>query len=153
MLKLVRTYLDLNIWVKAVFLFCLIGLLSNAVLVWRDMAYDGILLRLHLGFLILYAGQIAFILLGERQVWALAALQGVLALLTNADFTFFPLVRFLGNVIYSVWPEPSLEYTKVYQYILISLAFTLQMLSAFILFSLLPRTSKLKPVSQPAETN
>ena len=141
--------MDLNIWVKAVFLFCLIGLLSNAVLVWRDMAYDGILLRLHLGFLILYAGQIAFILLGERQVWALAALQGVLALLTNADFTFFPLVRFLGNVIYSVWPEPSLEYTKVYQYILISLAFTLQMLSAFILFSLLPRTSKQKPAASP----
>ena len=113
------------------------------------MAYDGILLRLHLGFLILYAGQIAFILLGERQVWALAALQGVLALLTNADFTFFPLVRFLGNVIYSVWPEPSLEYTKVYQYILISLAFTLQMLSAFILFSLLPRPSKQKPAVEP----
>lgn len=149
MLKPLKAYLNLNIWVKWVFLFCLIGLLSNAVLVGRDISHNGILLRLHLGFLILYAGQVVFMLLGERQVWALAVLQGVMALLTNADFTFFPLIRFVGNVVYSLWPDPSLEYMKVYQYISISLAFTLQMFSAFILFSLLPRTSKQKPAVEP----
>lgn len=147
MLKLLQRFWDLNIWVKVVFFFCLIGLLSNTILVWRDISHSGILLRLHVGFLVLYAGQVAFILLGERQVWALAVLQGVMALLTNADFTLFPLVRFLGNVVYSLWPDPSLQFLKVYQYISISLAFTLQMFSAFILFSLLPRTSKPKPVS------
>ncbi|WP_428073968.1 hypothetical protein [Candidatus Avelusimicrobium luingense] len=147
MLKLLQRFWDLNIWVKIVFFFCLIGLLSNTILVWRDISHSGILLRLHVGFLVLYAGQVAFILLGERQVWALAVLQGVMALLTNADFTLFPLVRFLGNVVYSLWPDPSLQFLKVYQYVSISLAFTLQMFSAFILFSLLPRTSKPKPVS------
>lgn len=147
MLKLLQRFWDLNIWVKVVFFFCLIGLLSNTILVWRDISHSGILLRLHVGFLVLYAGQVAFILLGERQVWALAVLQGVMALLTNADFTLFPLVRFLGNVVYSLWPDPSLQFLKVYQYVSISLAFTLQMFSAFILFSLLPRTSKPKPVS------
>ena len=102
---------------------------------------DGILLRLHLGFLILYAGQVVFILLEERQVWALAVLQGIMALLTNADFTCMPLVRFVGNIIYTLWPEPSLEYMKVYRYLMTSSAFTLQLLSAFILFSLLPKSA------------
>lgn len=147
MAKLLRRYLQLNVWVQAVWWLCLIGALANTILVMRDIFNDGILLRLHLGFLILYAGQVVFILLHERYVWTLAALQGVMALLTSADFTCMPLVRFAGNIVYALWPEPSLEYMKVYRYILISLAFTLQMLSAYILFSLLPKSAPTQPVA------
>lgn len=125
----------------------MVGALTNTVLVARDIFNDGILLRLHIGFLILYAGQVVFILLEERQVWALAVLQGIMALLTNADFTCMPLVRFVGNIIYTLWPEPSLEYMKVYRYLMTSSAFTLQLLSAFILFSLLPKSTVTKPVA------
>ena len=146
--KLKNYLLELNPWVKAVLFFCVIGTLSNAGLVGKDWANNGILLRLHLGFFILYIGQVIFILCHERMVWVLAALQGIIALLTNADFTFMPLVHCLGNVVYICWPEPSLEYTKVYQYIMISLSFTLQMLSAYILFSLLPPTLKQSEHSQ-----
>ncbi len=125
----------------------MVGALTNTVLVARDIFNDGILLRLHIGFLILYAGQVVFILLEERQVWALAVLQGIMALLTNADFTCMPLVRFVGNIIYTLWPEPSLEYMKVYRYLMTSSAFTLQLLSAFILFSLLSKSTVTKPVA------
>jgi len=138
MTKLIARFLDLNDWIKLIFCFCLLGAFANGVSVARDVFNDGVLLRLHAGFFILYAGQVVFILLQERHVWALAALQGVLALLTNADFTFIPFVRFIGNIIYICWPEPSLEYTNIYRYIMISLSFTLQMLGAFALFSLLP---------------
>lgn len=141
MQKLITRFLNLNVWVQIVFCLCLVGALTNTVLVVRDIFSDGILLRLHLGFLILYAGQVVFILLEERQVWALAVLQGVMALLTNADFTCMPLVRFVSNIIYTLWPEPSLEYMKVYRYLMTSSAFTLQLLSAFILFSLLPKSA------------
>ncbi len=141
MQKILTRFLNLNVWVQIVFCLCLVGALTNTVLVVRDIFNDGILLRLHLGFLILYAGQVVFILLEERQVWALAVLQGVMALLTNADFTCMPLVRFVGNIVYTLWPEPSLEYMKVYRYLMTSSAFTLQLLSAFILFSLLPKSA------------
>ena len=147
MQKILTRFLNLNVWVQIVFCLCLVGALTNTVLVARDIFNDGILLRLHLGFLILYAGQVVFILLEERQVWALAVLQGVMALLTNADFTCMPLVRFVGNIIYTLWPEPSLEYMKVYRYLMTSSAFTLQLLSAFILFSLLPKSTVTKPVA------
>lgn len=147
MQKILTRFLNLNVWVQIVFCLCLVGALTNTVLVVRDIFNDGILLRLHLGFLILYAGQVVFILLEERQVWALAVLQGVMALLTNADFTCMPLVRFVGNIIYTLWPEPSLEYMKVYRYLMTSSAFTLQLLSAYILFSLLPKSTVTKPVA------
>ena len=147
MQKILTRFLNLNVWVQIVFCLCLVGALTNTVLVVRDIFNDGILLRLHLGFLILYAGQVVFILLEERQVWALAVLQGVMALLTNADFTCMPLVRFVGNIIYTLWPEPSLEYMKVYRYLMTSSAFTLQLLSAFILFSLLPKSAPPQPVA------
>ncbi len=147
MQKILTRFLNLNVWVQIVFCLCLVGALTNTVLVARDILNDGILLRLHLGFLILYVGQVVFILLGERQVWALAVLQGVMALLTNADFTCMSLVRFVGNIIYTLWPEPSLEYMKVYRYLMTSAAFTLQLFSAFILFSLLPKSTVTKPVA------
>lgn len=145
--KLTSRFWELNIWVKIVLCCCAFGALASAGMVGKDFAHNGILLRLHLGFFILYTGQVVFILCHERLVWVLAALQGFMALLTTADFTFMPLVRFVGNVIYMCWPDPSIEYDKVYRYLLISAAFTLQMLSAYILFSLLPAATPQKDVS------
>lgn len=147
MKKIAQNFSDLNIWVKTILFFCLLGVISNAVLICRDVTSGGVLLRLHAGFFVLYAAQVFFILLEERMVWVLAALQGILALLINADFTFIPLVRLLGRVAYLAGPEMALEHIKIYRYIVVSLSFTLQMLSAFVLFSLLPKkepTSNIK---------
>ncbi len=141
-----RRILGLNGWVQLILVFCLLGTFSNLVLLCRDISSGGVLLRLHLGFFILYAGQIAFILLHEKFVWLLVVLQGLLALFTSADFTFMPLLRGLGNVFFFVVKEPTLELLQAYKYSLISLAFTLQMLCAFALASLLP-----SPVKQKVE--
>ncbi|MGN0024925.1 MAG: hypothetical protein ACI351_05780 [Candidatus Avelusimicrobium sp.] len=111
---------------------------ANIILVCRDIAGDGVLLRLHAGFLVLYASQAAFILVHERYVCVLTVLQGVLALLSSADFTFAPLVRVFGRM-YFLFGTPSVEGMKAYKYVFFSLCFTLQMLSAFALFSLLPK--------------
>jgi len=137
--RIVKRFLSLNVWVKLILFFCLLGTFVNIVLVCRDISSGGILLRLHAGFLLLYASQAAFIMLHERYVCVLAVLQGVLALITNADFTFAPLARVLGQIYYIVSPEPSLEAIKVYKYVFISLCFTLQLLGAYALFTLLPK--------------
>lgn len=148
--KLIKHYFALNIWVKIIFFFCLFGAFVNFFLVWRDIAANGILLRLHAGFLVLYVSQVVFILLHERYVSVLAALQGVLALLTNADFTFVPLLRGVGQFYYLANPVPSVEAMTVYKYVFVSAAFTLQLLSAYALFSLLPKYEpKKKEPSEP----
>lgn len=149
--RIVKRFLSLNVWVKLIFFFCLLGTFVNIVLVCRDISSGGILLRLHAGFLLLYASQAVFIMLHERYVCVLAVLQGVLALMTNADFTFAPLARVLGQIYYIVISEPSLEAIKVYKYVFISLCFTLQLLGAYALFSLLPKyTPKKKEETQAA---
>ena len=124
----------------------------NLFLVWRDLSSDGILLRLHAGFLVLYASQVAFILLQERYVCVLTALQGGVALLTNADFTFVPLLRTLGHIYY-IATVPTVEAMAVYKYVFVSAAFTLQMLSAYALFSLLPKTESKKKTAVPVSEN
>ncbi|MBR4591863.1 MAG: hypothetical protein IKO35_01470 [Elusimicrobiaceae bacterium] len=146
MLKWTRFFTDLNLWIKVIFCFCVWGTLVNGASLWHDLGTDGVLLRLHLGFFILYLSQVVFILLRERCVCALAVLQGLLAVLSNIDFTFMPLVRTVGRLFYLIYPSPSLETLKIYQYVLVSLAFTLQMLSAYALFSLLPK--KQPPVKE-----
>ena len=146
--RLINRFLSLNIWVKIIFVFCLFGSCVSTLLVGRDIVSGGILLRLHMGFWLLYVSQVVFILLKERYVWILAALQGVLALLTNADFTFVPLLRVLGGVYVAVGPEISVEGLTVYKYVFTSAAFTLQMLSAYALFSLLPKPDTRKKTPQ-----
>lgn len=145
--KLINRFFSLNIWVKIIFVFCLFGAGVSIMLVGRDLSSGGILLRLHLGFLLLYAAQVVFILLKERYVWVLTALQGVLALWTNADFTFVPLLRVLGQLYVILGPEPTVEMLTVYKYVFTSAAFTLQMLSAYALFSLLPKPDLRKKAS------
>ena len=151
MLKWMRRFFNLNPWIQLIFLFCLWGTVANGLLIWDDIGRDGLLLRLHLGFFILYASQVVFILLQERMVFTMAVLQGLLAVISNIDFTFMPLVRVLGKLFYLFWVEPSVEGAKTYQYVLVSFSFTLQMLSAFALFSLLPKR-QLPPQSHPEET-
>ena len=153
MQTLIKRFVGLNIWVKIIFFFCLFGSFVNLFLVLRDISSDGVLLRLHAGFLVLYASQAAFMLLHERYVCVLVALQGLLALLTNADFTFVPLLRVLGQFYYIFSATPSVEAMTVYKYVFVSAAFTLQMLSAYILFAMLPKyePKKKTPEPEPAE--
>ena len=143
MQTLIKRFVGLNIWVKIIFFFCLFGSFVNLFLVLRDISSDGVL----------YASQAAFMLLHERYVCVLAALQGLLALLTNADFTFVPLLRVLGQFYYIFSATPSVEAMTVYKYVFVSAAFTLQMLSAYILFAMLPKyePKKKTPEPEPAE--
>ena len=74
--KLFNRITGLNVWVQVILIFCLLGTFINFCLAVRDLSADGVLLRLHAGFLVLYASQVIFILLHERYVCVLAAVQG-----------------------------------------------------------------------------
>ena len=128
-----RRFCSFSLFVQMFICFCLLGLLINSVFIYRDLNQGGVLLRLHLGFSVLYLTQIVFIFLHEKWVCVLTVLQGILALFTTADFVFVPLLRVLGQ-FYFVFFYPTIERMKIYKYVFISLAFTLQMFSAYVLF-------------------
>ena len=126
---LLKRFIRFPFIMQLIWLLCVLGLCSNLWLIMRDLVSDSVLLRLHMGFAILYAGQVAFMLLHEKFVCLLTLVQGIIALLTTVDFIFVPLLQVAGHLYYWIC-SPSVEALKVYQYVFVSAAFTLQMASA-----------------------
>ena len=147
MISLARRFFVLPFLLKVIWTFCLLGALLNMVFIGRDLQGNGILLRLHIGFFILYAGQVAFILLQERMVWILSLLQAFLAFLSNLDFTFVPVGRVVGYLVYGFYGSFSLEAMEVYKYVFVSFCLTLELLKTWLLFALLPAPKKKKDLS------
>ncbi len=133
-----RRFCALGLLLKIIWIFCLLGCLIDTWLIVRDLQHNGVLLQLHLGFWVLYAGQLVFILLHERMVFVLSLLQAFLALWTSLDFTFVPLARILGGFIMMFHGTLSLDQMEVYKYIFVSLCFTLELLKTALLWLLLP---------------
>ena len=131
-------FIRLNFWIKMIWIFCLLGAFCNTVAICRDLQGNGILLRLHVGFLVMYVGQVVCILMHERMVFLISLMQAGFALATNLDFTFVPVVRMLGGFFYAVHGELTVDELPVYKYIFVSLCFTLELLKSYFLFFLIP---------------
>ena len=129
MMKFLNRFCKLPFFVQLIVLLCVLGAFINIILLTRDVLHGAILWRLHFGFFVLYVAQVAFILAGEKWVGLLTLLQGIMALLTTADFIFVPLLQVAGRIYYWLF-DPSVEAMKIYQYIFISASFTLQLASA-----------------------
>ena len=143
---LLKRFLHFPFFIQLIWLLCVLGTLTNICLVGRDLTTDPVLLRLHIGYFILYAGQVVFLLLKEKFVCLLTFLQGIIALLTTVDFIFVPILQVLGRLYYWAF-SPSVEALKVYQYIFVSVAFTLQMASAAYIWVYLRATQHKSPTS------
>ena len=147
--KLVGRFLSFPFWLKIIWIFCLLGVCCNSILLWRDWTTGGSLWRLHVGFWVLYAGQVVFILAGERWVFVISLVQAVLGFGTSLDLTFVPVLRFIGRMIYEFKGGLTLEEQEVYKYVFVSLAFTLEMLKTYLLFALIPPYQRKKPLQEP----
>ncbi len=152
MISLGRRFLVLPFLLKIIWIFCLLGVILNLVFIGRDLRGDGILLRLHIGFFILYAGQVVFILLKERMVFVLSLLQALLAFITNLDFTFVPVGRIVGYLVYGFYGAFTVEAMEVYKYVFVSFCLTLELLKTWFLFALLPAPKKKKKIPEVSQS-
>ena len=128
MSRLIKRFLHFPFFLQLIWLLCVVGTFTNLVLLVRDVREGGPLLRLHLGYFMLYTAQVFFIFAREKYVALLVLLQGIIALLTTADFIFVPPLQVLGRIYYVVF-QPTVEQLEIYQYVFVSIAFTLQMAS------------------------
>ncbi len=127
--KLIKNFIKFPFFVQLVWLLCVLGAITNAVLLVRDVMGEGLLFRLHLAYFVLYVAQVFFMLAREKWVALLVLLQGMIALLTTVDFIFLPILQIVGKLYYWAF-QPTVEQLKVYQYVFVSVAFTLQMATA-----------------------
>ena len=133
-----QRFWELPLLIKIIWALCLIGFLLNTHLLWLDLHGHSLLLRLHIGFWVLYGGQVIFILLKERMVFILSLVQAVIAMITTLDFTFVPPLRLVGEVIYMIHGQLSLDAMDVYKYVFVSACLTLELLKTFLLWWLIP---------------
>ena len=133
-MKYVEHFLHFPFFIKVLFGLCIVGALFDGILFVQDIKSGNILWHLHGCFLLLYATQAIFIWLKEPWTAILTVLQGIVALITTSDFIFFPILKVIGLGIAEVC-DPSIQVQKVYEYVFVSLSFTLQMMSAFYLWA------------------
>lgn len=127
-MKLLNQWWHTPFFIRLVGFLCLLGTVNNVLLLGKDMGSGSVLWQLHAGFLLLYAGQVFFILTQEKYVAVLTLLQGLAALATTADFMFVPLLQIAG--LFYWFSNPPVDTQSVYKYIFVSAAFTLQLASA-----------------------
>ena len=129
-MKWVNRFFRFPFFIQVVWVLCVLGVLLNSVMLVRSLASHSLMWRLHSCFLLLYAAQAVFIWLREPFTCVLTLVQGVLALLTGSDFIFFPVLKVAGICWYTVF-DPSVTTLKASEYVFVSLAFTLQLYSAY----------------------
>ncbi len=140
--KLWDRFCQWNLLLKIIWIFCVLGVLVNSWLICRDFTHTKILLHLHLGFFVLYVGQVVFMLMDERMVFVLSLLQAFMALWTNLDFTFVPFLRIMGYLTFVAHGPFSLDQMEVYKYVFVSICFTCELLKTALLWALLPVSKK-----------
>ena len=149
MKNLVR-FIEFPFFIQIIWISCVLGTILNVILLWRDMTRGSVLWHLHTCFLLLYSAQVIFIWLKEPLTAVLTAVQGVVALLSTSDFIFYPFLKGLG-IVWAGFFDPTVHTLRTYEYIFVSLAFTLQMTAAFYLWASFRRPKKDKPEEQPVE--
>jgi len=145
-MKQLKYFFEFPFFIQVLWLLCLLGALLNVALLWRDMTSGGILWHLHACFLLLYVTQIICIWLKEPLTAIITLLQGLIALISTSDFIFFPILKVMGMCWVGLF-DPSVQTLKSYEYVFVSLAFTLQMMSAYYIFATLRRL-RAEPVSE-----
>ena len=133
-MKQIRYFFSFPFFIQTLWLLCVLGALLNIALLWQDVVRGGVLWHLHGCFLLLYVSQVICIWLKEPLTAVLTFVQGFIALLTTSDFIFFPVLKVIGMCWAGLF-DPSVQTLKAYEYIFVSLAFTLQMAGAYYLFA------------------
>ena len=126
---------------QTLLILCVAGVLLNGALLWRDIAGNSVLWHLHACFLLLYGAQAGLIWLKEPMTSVLTLVQGGIALISTRDFIFFPVLKVIGMSWIGLC-DPSVQTLKAYEYIFVSLAFTLQMTSAYYIWATFRRPKK-----------
>ncbi|WP_424244746.1 hypothetical protein Dip510_002015 [Elusimicrobium posterum] len=134
MKTLFETVKSLNIYLKILLVFCLIGFCRDMYLFLFKAGdyYNGY--RLFGGFALMYGGQIVFILFKDWRSALLSGTQCFFALFLYQDYTFLPVVQPAVRFLLSVF-APN-DYSKLYfvQYVMVSLLFSMEVFKTYLLF-------------------
>lgn len=133
-----RNIKKLNIWLKIILFFCLIGFFKDAYLLGHYFP-SSYAIRIFGGFGLLYLVQIVMVYFKDWRVVWFSLAHGVFALFLNQDFTFLPLFKPFAGLVITLTPDFPLENVQHVEYILISLLFSLELLKTLFFYDFLKK--------------
>jgi len=138
--KLIQNFKKLNIYLKIILFFTVIGFGKNVYLFFTQGAdvIDGY--RLYGGFALIFGSQILFLLLRDWRASIFSAAQCFFALFLYEDFTFLPVVKPIFYFFMYAIPDVNFEQISSLQYIMTALLFSLEVLKTYLIYDFLTVT-------------
>jgi len=135
--KLIQNFKKLNIYLKIILFFCVIGFGRNAYLFFTQGADVADGYRLYGGFALIFGSQIVFLMLRDWRAAIFSAAQCFFALFLYEDFTFLPVVKPIFYFFMYAVPDINFEQISFLQYVMTALLFSLEVLKTFLIYDFL----------------
>lgn len=129
--------------------FCLAGLLRNLLSLYvYGLNYSSIAVKAFIAMAMIYFAQIVLILLRQRIVWVISAIQCFFCFYVYEDFTAYPLFNIV-KLFLKQWLENA-DYGWIYFFnmIAVSAMFSLELLKTYLIYVLTDEPPKKKKVKQ-----
>lgn len=134
MKELIKTYKSLNIFLKIILIFCVLGLFKDIYFIFTKSAHTVNGWRIFGGFALLYLSQIMFIFLKDWRAALFSAAQCFFTLFLYADYTFYPVVYPLFKLFFISLPQVSFKALVFLNYVLVSFMFSLELFKTLLLW-------------------
>jgi len=135
--KILLNLKKLNIYLKIILFFCLIGFGKNVYMFFAQGpgTVDGY--RLFGGFALIFFSQILFLALRDRRAALFSAAQCFFAVFLYEDFTFLPVVK--PVFYFLMYAIPNISFERIYdlQYIMTALLLSLELLKTYLIYDFL----------------
>lgn len=147
-MKIIK-YLRAIYWpIYVILFFCLAGFWRNIYQISIfGFDYSGMATKVLLAMTVIYASQIALILMRERKVWVISLMQAAFCIYVYEDFTFLPAAALVKNILWRFFPQMDYGWVKFMNTTAVSALLSLEILKTYILFALteeLPRGKRRK---------
>ncbi|MGB2579696.1 hypothetical protein AAIR98_001615 [Elusimicrobium simillimum] len=134
---LIKNFKSINIYLKIIVVFCLIGFVKNFYLLFTQGPHVIMGYRLFAGFAIIFLSQAVFVTLKDWRAAFFSAAHCFFALFLYEDFTFLPVLKPVFTFFVYMTPFASERATQLLQYTMVSMLFSLEMLKTFTIYDYL----------------
>jgi hypothetical protein len=152
MKKIIKYLQGIDGWIYLILFFCLMGVLRNILQInYYGFDYSNVAIKVFIAMIMMYGAQTILILMRERKVWMISALQAFFCFYVYEDFTFLPLAN-AAKMLFKVY-APNMGYGWIYfvNTMIISALFCLELIKTYLLYALTDEPAKKAPARKKAD--
>ncbi len=138
---LLKRFSRLNVYLKIIVVFCLIGMFYNAFSLWKYSGHFNYI-KIYFGFFIIYLMQVILILLRDQRAALFSLMQCFFAFFAVSEYTFFYFFKPIFNFIKYLDTVLEINYFVDLRYTLVSIVLSLEFLKTMLMYDFLKHEKK-----------